>query len=87
LFPPQVATEIEAARLHVYNAARLLDHGMEHEKAARLAWNYGTRIARKSSSMSIEWLGGVGFTKDFPAEKFFRDSKQASRFPAISQGF
>lgn len=80
----QVATEIEAARLHVYNAARLLDHGMEHAQAAGLAWNYSSRVARKASSMSIEWLGGVGFTKDFRAEKYYRDAKANARFALLT---
>lgn len=80
----QVATEIEAARLLTYNAARLLDHGHDHHQSARMAFNYATRVARKATSKSIEWLGGVGYTKDFTAEKFYRDCKMGARFPLLT---
>jgi len=71
----QVATEIEAARLMVYNAARRKEAGLPFVKEAAMAKLYSSQVAEKAASKSVEWLGGVGFTKDFPAEKFFRDCK------------
>jgi len=70
-----IATEIEASRLLVYNAARLREHGMPYVKEAAMAKLYASLIAEKTASKCIEWMGGVGFIKDYPVEKFFRDSK------------
>lgn len=75
----EIATEIEAARLLTYNAARLKDSGTQSiVKEAAMAKLYSCRVAEKTASKCIEWLGGVGFTREFPAEKFFRDSKIGS---------
>jgi len=71
----QIATEIEAARLLVYNAARRKEAGLPFVKEAAMAKLYSSQVAEKASSRAIEWLGGVGFVKDFPAEKYFRDCK------------
>lgn len=71
----QMATEIEAARLMVYNAARLKENDQPFVKEAAMTKLYTAQIAEKTASKCIEWLGGVGFTKDLPVEKFFRDSK------------
>jgi len=71
----QVAMEIEAARLLVYNAARLLAAGKPFVKEAAMAKLFAAQVAEKSASKCIEWLGGVGFTREFPAEKYFRDCK------------
>jgi len=71
----QAATDIEAARLMVYNAARLKENGQPFIKEAAMAKLYAAQVAERVSSKCIEWCGGVGFTRDFPAEKFFRDSK------------
>lgn len=71
----QVATEIEAARLMVYNAARLKDEGAPFVREAAMAKLFSSQVAERTASLCIEFLGGVGFTKDFPVEKFFRDSK------------
>ncbi|XP_033109723.1 short/branched chain specific acyl-CoA dehydrogenase, mitochondrial-like [Anneissia japonica] len=70
-----VATKIEAARLLVYNAARMKEAGIPFVKEASMAKYYASEVATLATSKCIEWLGGVGFTKDFPAEKFFRDCK------------
>lgn len=70
-----LATEIEAARLLVYNAARLKDAGLPFLKEAAMAKLYSSIVAEKAASKAIEFLGGVGFTKEYPAEKFFRDAK------------
>ena len=71
----QVATEIEAARLMVYNAARLKDAGQPFVKEAAMAKLFSSQVAERTASMCVEFLGGVGFTKEYPAEKFFRDAK------------
>ena len=71
----QAATELEAARLMVYNAARLKDAGLPFVKEAAMAKLHASDVAERVSSMAVEFLGGVGFTKDYPVEKFFRDAK------------
>jgi alkylation response protein AidB-like acyl-CoA dehydrogenase len=70
-----VATEIEAARLMVYNAARLKDAGKPFIKEAAMAKLFSSEVAERSASLCVEFLGGVGFTKEFPVEKFYRDAK------------
>jgi len=70
-----VATEIEAARLMVYNAARLKDAGKPFIKEAAMAKLFSSEVAERSASLCVEFLGGVGFTKEFPVEKYFRDAK------------
>jgi butyryl-CoA dehydrogenase/short/branched chain acyl-CoA dehydrogenase len=71
----RAATEIEAARLLVYNAARLKDSGQSFIKEAAMAKLHASEVAERTASLSIEFLGGVGFTKDYPVEKFYRDAK------------
>ena len=71
----RVATEIEAARLMVYNAARLRDAGQSFVKEAAMAKLFTSEVAERTASLCVEFLGGVGFTKDFPIEKFYRDAK------------
>jgi alkylation response protein AidB-like acyl-CoA dehydrogenase len=71
----QVATEIEAARLMVYNAARLKDAGQSFVREAAMAKLFSSQVAERTASLCIEFLGGAGFTRDFPVEKFFRDAK------------
>ncbi|CAL2033364.1 unnamed protein product [Caenorhabditis brenneri] len=70
----KVATEIELARLMVYNCARMKDCGYPFVKAASMAKYYAPEMACKTSKQCIEWLGGVGYTKNFAAEKFYRDA-------------
>ncbi|KAF1766107.1 hypothetical protein GCK72_006063 [Caenorhabditis remanei] len=70
----KVGTEIEAARLMVYNSARMKDCGFPFVKAASMAKYYAPEVACKTTKMCIEWLGGRGFTKEFSAEKFYRDA-------------
>jgi alkylation response protein AidB-like acyl-CoA dehydrogenase len=74
----QLATEIEAARLMVYNAARLKDAGVDFVKQAAMAKLYSSQVAERVASKCVEFYGGVGFTKEFPAEKFYRDAKIGS---------
>lgn len=71
----ELATEVEAARLMVYNAARLKDAGMDYIKEAAMVKYYASQVAEKVASQSLEVLGGNGFTKDYPSEKYFRDAK------------
>jgi len=71
----QMATEIEAARLMVYNAARLKDAGMNFVKQAAMAKLFASQVAERVTSLAIEIYGGAGFTKDYPIEKYWRDSK------------
>jgi butyryl-CoA dehydrogenase/short/branched chain acyl-CoA dehydrogenase len=71
----RMATEIEAARLLVYNAARLRDAGKPFLSEAAMAKYYSSEIAEKAASKAIEVHGGVGITKDYPVEKLFRDAK------------
>jgi alkylation response protein AidB-like acyl-CoA dehydrogenase len=69
------AVDIEAARLMVYNAARLKDAGLPFIKEAAMAKLFASEVAERVASQCVEFLGGVGFTRDYPMEKFFRDSK------------
>jgi alkylation response protein AidB-like acyl-CoA dehydrogenase len=71
----QMATEIEAARLMVYNAARMKDAGMPFVKEAAMAKLFASQVAERVTSLAIEIYGGAGFTKDYPVEKYWRDSK------------
>jgi butyryl-CoA dehydrogenase/short/branched chain acyl-CoA dehydrogenase len=71
----ELATELEAARLLTYNAARLKDARIAFVKEAAMAKYFASRIAEKVTSQVIEIFGGYGYTKDYPAEKYFRDSK------------
>eukprot|EP00041_Stephanoeca_diplocostata_P017221 m.343478 g.343478 ORF g.343478 m.343478 type:complete len:430 (+) comp20631_c0_seq30:73-1362(+) len=80
----EVAMEIEAARLLVYNAARMKEAGLPFQKEAAMAKLKASRVAELSSSKCIEWLGGIGFTKDYPAEKFFRDCKIGAIYEGTS---
>jgi alkylation response protein AidB-like acyl-CoA dehydrogenase len=71
----RMAMEIESARLLVYNAARLKDAGQPFVKEAAMAKLCASEVAERSASLAVELLGGVGFTKDYPVEKFYRDAK------------
>ena len=74
----EMETELEAARLLVYNAARLKDAGKAYLKEAAMAKYYSSRVAEKVTSRVIEIFGGYGYTRDYPVEKYFRDSKIGS---------
>ncbi len=71
----ETATQIEAARLMVYNAARLKDAGKEFLKEAAMAKYFSSQVAEHVTSLVVEIYGGYGYTRDYPAEKYFRDSK------------
>lgn len=80
----EMAMEIEAARLLVYNAARLKDAGKNFLKEAAMAKLYSSRVAEKVSSKAIELYGGYGYVKDYPVEKFWRDSKIGAIYEGTS---
>jgi len=71
----EMATEVEAARLLVYNAARLRDAGLPFVTEAAMAKDFASQAAEHCASSAVEILGGVGFTKDYPVEKLYRDAK------------
>lgn len=80
----EMAVEIEAARLLTYNAARLKDAGKSFLKEAAIAKLYTSRVAEKVSSKAIELYGGYGYVKDYPVEKFWRDSKIGAIYEGTS---
>jgi butyryl-CoA dehydrogenase/short/branched chain acyl-CoA dehydrogenase len=71
----RMAAGIEAARLLVYNAARLRDAGLPFTAEAAMAKYFSSQIAEQAASSAIEIFGGVGFTRDYPVEKLYRDAK------------
>jgi alkylation response protein AidB-like acyl-CoA dehydrogenase len=71
----QMATEVEATRLLVYNAARLREAGLPFLTEAAMAKYYSSQVAENVASKAVEIFGGVGFTKDYPVEKLYRDAK------------
>jgi alkylation response protein AidB-like acyl-CoA dehydrogenase len=80
----EMATELEAARLMVYNAARMKDAGLPFVKEAAMAKLYSSRVAERVSSKAIELYGGYGFVKDYPVEKLWRDSKIGAIYEGTS---
>ena len=80
----EMAVEIEATRLLVYNAARLKDAGKPFLKEAAMAKLYSSRCAERVASKAIELYGGYGYVKDYPVEKFWRDSKIGSIYEGTS---
>src|SRR5205085_2025192 len=80
----EMAVEIEATRLLVYNAARLKDAGKPFLKEAAMAKLFSSRCAERVSSKAIELFGGYGYVKDYPVEKFWRDSKIGSIYEGTS---
>lgn len=80
----QVATQIECARLLVYNAARLFEAGQPYVKQASMAKYYASEIAGTTTAKCIDWMGGVGFSKNFPQEKFYRDCKVGTIYEGTS---
>ena len=71
----QAATEIEAARLTTYNAARLRDAGEPFLTQGAMAKLFASQVAERVSSLAVQLFGGVGYTKDYPVEKLYRDAK------------
>ena len=71
----RMATDIETARLLVYNSARLKMAGKNYLKEAAMAKFYSSEVAEKVSSMAIDLFGGNGYVKEYPVEKYYRDAK------------
>jgi len=71
----QAATELETARLAVYNAARLRDAGHPYLTEGAMAKLFSSQVAERITSLAIQLFGGVGYTKDYPVEKLYRDAK------------
>ena len=80
----ELATELEAARLLVYNAARLKEAGRPFLTEAAMAKLYASQMAERVASLGVELHGGAGFTTEFPAEKFYRDAKVGSIYEGTS---
>jgi alkylation response protein AidB-like acyl-CoA dehydrogenase len=80
----QMATELEAARLMVYNAARLKDAGLPFLQEAAMAKLFSSQVAQRIASTAIDLFGGYGFTREYPVEKFYRDSKIGTIYEGTS---
>ncbi|XP_073649942.1 short/branched chain specific acyl-CoA dehydrogenase, mitochondrial isoform X5 [Tursiops truncatus] len=79
-----MATQLEAARLLTYNAARLLEAGRPFIKESSMAKYYASEIAGLITGNCIDWMGGVGYTKNYPVEKYFRDAKIGTIYEGTS---
>jgi butyryl-CoA dehydrogenase/short/branched chain acyl-CoA dehydrogenase len=80
----EMATQIEAVRLLVYNAARMKGAGIPFVKEAAMAKLFASRVAEEVASKAVEVYGGYGFVKDYPVEKFYRDAKIGSIYEGTS---
>ena len=80
----EMATEIEAARLMVYNAARLKDAGKTYVREAAMTKYFTSQVAERAASQCVEVFGGNGFVRDYPAEKYFRDAKVGKIYEGTS---
>ena len=80
----QMAAELEAARLLVYNAARLKDSGQPFQREAAIAKLYSSQVADRTTSRCLELFGGYGYSKEYPAEKFYRDAKIGTIYEGTS---
>jgi alkylation response protein AidB-like acyl-CoA dehydrogenase len=80
----QAATELEAARLMVYNAARLEDAGESYTMQAAMAKLFSSQVAERVTSLCVELFGGYGYTKEYPVEKFYRDAKIGTIYEGTS---
>ncbi|HEU4521138.1 MAG TPA: acyl-CoA dehydrogenase, partial [Thermoanaerobaculia bacterium] len=80
----QAATDLEAARLMVYNAARLKDAGKPFVREAAMAKLFSSQVCEKVTSLSVQLFGGNGYTKEYPVEKYWRDSKVGQIYEGTS---
>ena len=80
----ELATEIEAGRLMVYNTARMKEAGQSFVRQAAMTKYFCSQVGERVASQALEVFGGVGFTKDFPAEKFYRDAKIGKIYEGMS---
>jgi alkylation response protein AidB-like acyl-CoA dehydrogenase len=79
-----MATEVEAGRLLVYNAARLKNAGQPFLTKAAMAKLYASEMAQRVASLCIDLHGGYGFTKEYPVEKLYRDAKIGTIYEGTS---
>ena len=79
-----MATEIEAAKLMVYNAARLKDAGRPYVREAAMCKLFASQVAERVASQCVEIFGGNGFVRDYPAEKYYRDAKVGKIYEGTS---
>jgi alkylation response protein AidB-like acyl-CoA dehydrogenase len=80
----EMATEIEAVKLMVYNAARLKDAGQSYVREAAMAKLFASQVAERVASQCVEVFGGNGFVRDYPAEKYYRDAKVGKIYEGTS---
>ena len=80
----QAATELEASRLLVYNAARLRDAGRPYTIEGGMAKLYSSQAAERITSLCVELFGGYGYTKEYPVEKYYRDAKIGTIYEGTS---
>ncbi len=80
----QAATELEAARLMVYNAARLKDSGGDIAQVGAMAKLLSSQVCERVTSLAVELFGGYGYTKDYPVEKYYRDAKIGTIYEGTS---
>ena len=80
----QMATDLEAARLMVYNAARLKDSGLPFAQQAAMAKLFSSQVADRITSSCLELFGGYGYSKEYPAEKYYRDAKIGTIYEGTS---
>ena len=80
----QMATDLEAARLMVYNAARLKDSGQPFAQQAAMAKLFSSQVADRITSSCLELFGGYGYSKEYPAEKYYRDAKIGTIYEGTS---
>jgi alkylation response protein AidB-like acyl-CoA dehydrogenase len=80
----QAATDLESARLMVYNAARLKDHGRDIAREGAMAKLHASRVCEKVTSICLELFGGYGYTKEYPVEKYYRDAKIGTIYEGTS---
>ena len=80
----QAATELEAARLLVYNAARMKDAGQDIAQVSAMAKLFSSQVSERVTSLAVELFGGYGYTKDYPVEKFWRDAKIGAIYEGTS---
>jgi alkylation response protein AidB-like acyl-CoA dehydrogenase len=80
----QAATEVEAARLMVYNAARLKDAGQDIAREGAMAKLLSSQVCERVTSLCVELFGGYGYTKEYPVEKFYRDAKIGTIYEGTS---
>jgi alkylation response protein AidB-like acyl-CoA dehydrogenase len=80
----QAATDLEAARLMVYNASRLKDAGRDIAREGAMAKLFASQVCERVTSLCVELFGGYGYTKDYPVEKFYRDAKIGAIYEGTS---